>query len=225
MFRYGDGNEGLILDADVGDGSPNPSFVVSDFHDMRPFNMTSAQLIAGGIPVQVAVTSGDDVDGATGVWTIDALNFTTYVGGYLIAEGMAEPENNGTFPITAGGDGTVTVGESLSFHEPVDETVPDTAYIYAVPPNTLKGTWKVEVSNNFVPANGGTSYGQPPQYGKWTDITSQYSPAIAAVDTAAPTSYSQYTQAELAGRTIRYSFTRTAGDGHVMAIVFSKSNG
>lgn len=71
---------------------------------------------------------------------------------------------------------------------------------------TLTGSWKVEVSNDYTPASTGTNYGQVAgNAGKWSDITSAFSPAIAAVTDNS----SQFAQMDIRARAIRVTFTPT----------------
>lgn len=87
---------------------------------------------------------------------------------------------------------------------------------------TLDGDWKVEVSNNYTPAGNGT-YGQPPEQGTWTDITTSFDPTIAAVVNAS----NQWCQADIGFRAIRVTFTPSgvAGTGDVTVIQYAKQVG
>lgn len=230
--RYGNGSEGQILTVSVGDGDPLPAVAVSEPHDLRGLNITCAQLFVTGIPEQVPVADADDIDGSAGEWNFAGFDFTDFDGGWLYVANNPVPENNGWFPIVTGEDGTVETDLSMNHADPVDQTFDDDSalvtYVLAFPPSDIEGTWTVELSNDFVPANGGTSYGQPAGPGRWTDITGQFVPNFSAVDPADESSLNQYAQAELAARTIRFVFTRTTGgaDGAVAtAVVFSKSQG
>lgn len=230
--RYGNGSEGEVLAMDVGDGDPLPAVAVSHPHDLRGLNVTCVQLFVTGIPEQVPVADADDVDATAMEWNFDGFDFTDYDGGWLYVSGNPVAANNGWFQIVTGSDGTVETEASMDHTEPEDQTFDtDTAgvtYVLAYPPSDIEGSWSVELSNDFVPANGGTSYGQPAGPGRWTDITNQFSPTIVDVDPTNEDSLNQYVQAELAARTIRYVFARStggAGGARATAIVFSKSQG
>lgn len=86
----------------------------------------------------------------------------------------------------------------------------------------LEGDWTIEVSNNYTPAGNG-SYGQPPEQGTWTDITSSFEPTISAVTAAS----NQWAQADLGFRAVKVTFTPSgvAGSGDVTAIQYSKQVG
>lgn len=76
------------------------------------------------------------------------------------------------------------------------------------------GTWTVEASNDYAPESGGGSYGQPPNAGTWTDVTAQWTPAVAGVTANG----SQIIQSPTAGcgyRHIRVKLTRTGGTSAV----------
>lgn len=85
--------------------------------------------------------------------------------------------------------------------------------------NHITGTWKIEVSNNYFDAkapNLGQGTSRFPV--KWTDITSQFSPAIT---NPAGSDLSQYVQAyPLVARWLRVTFTRSAGSG-LMTVTYS----
>lgn len=84
---------------------------------------------------------------------------------------------------------------------------------------TLDGAWKIEVSNDYSGA-GGSAMGQAPNTGTWTDITSAFSPAIAAVAHGTAATQNQYIQCNpLGARAIRATFTGSAGTGAVQAII------
>lgn len=86
----------------------------------------------------------------------------------------------------------------------------------------LEGAWTISVSNNYTPAGNGT-YGQPPEQGTWTDITSSFVPAIAAVTAAS----NQWAQADLGFRAIKVTFTPSgaSGEGDVTVIQYAKQVG
>jgi hypothetical protein len=89
--------------------------------------------------------------------------------------------------------------------------------------NNVTGTWKIEVSNNYVSPKVpslGQVQGRFPA--KWTDITSQFSPAIAN-PSGAP--LSQYVQAyPLVARWLRVTFTRSGSSGLITATYSGKGN-
>lgn len=82
----------------------------------------------------------------------------------------------------------------------------------------LIGDWTVKVSNNFVP-DGSSSYGSPPNPGRWVDITSAFSPTIASVVDATPATRAQFAQADVRCRSIQVTFTPRSGYGTVDAQV------
>lgn len=81
---------------------------------------------------------------------------------------------------------------------------------------TAAGDWTFEASNNFQP-EGIASYGQVPTSGDWSDVTALFSPA--AVTTAS----NQFKEANIRARSIRATFTPSAGAGTVRANVNAKS--
>lgn len=91
---------------------------------------------------------------------------------------------------------------------------------------TVDGTWQVLVSNDYVPNNGGTVYGSPANAGHWTDITSQFTPAIATVAHGTQATTAQYVQASpLDARTLIVVFRPSAGAGKVSVHAYAKSQG
>jgi hypothetical protein len=91
------------------------------------------------------------------------------------------------------------------------------------------GAWKVEVSNDYDPAEtGGPPYGQVPgtqssttaaSTAHWSDITSGFSPSIAAVTAAS----SQPIQMTVGFRAIRFTYTPATGTANAIVIAFGKS--
>lgn len=93
------------------------------------------------------------------------------------------------------------------------------------------GNWKVEASNNFIPAIssspvGGSSsgsYGSPANAGDWDDVTALFSKptTIAAVTNNG----SQYVQADphIDARHIRVTFTPASGSGSVSVQCYRKN--
>lgn len=91
------------------------------------------------------------------------------------------------------------------------------------------GAWKVEVSNDYEQGEaGGPPYGQVPGQttaalaaaaAHWSDITSGFSPAIAAVAAAS----SQAIQLNVGFRTIRFTYTPATGTANAILIFFAKS--
>src|SRR3982750_2774878 len=59
----------------------------------------------------------------------------------------------------------------------------DSVGMQLISTGTVAGNWKVEVSNDFVPSTNGSVYGAVTATGNWTDITSEFSPTIAAATT------------------------------------------
>jgi hypothetical protein len=82
--------------------------------------------------------------------------------------------------------------------------------------STVAGSWKVEVSNDYSGAGGG-NFMQPPTAGDWVDITSAFSPSIAAVTSGGSSQFVQ--MGPLSCRTIRVTFTPTSGAGNVRASI------
>lgn len=70
------------------------------------------------------------------------------------------------------------------------------------------GTWLIEASNNWAPDPG--ELGQPANAGNWTDVTSLFTPAPAAV-TANSTQIVEPTRVPNGWRALRITLTRTGG--------------
>lgn len=87
---------------------------------------------------------------------------------------------------------------------------------------TVSGSWKIEVSNDYV-IGGSGGYGQAQNAGTWSDITTAFFPAIAAV-VSGVSGENQYVQAEICTRAIRYTFTPTSGTGTAKAIGCMKAH-
>ena len=90
---------------------------------------------------------------------------------------------------------------------------------------TVAGAWKVEVSNDYVTANIRPVTNNGPQAAAtahWTDITSQFSPAIT---NPAGSATSQFVQMyPFVGRSVRVTFTPASGAGNAYATYFAKGN-
>jgi hypothetical protein len=78
--------------------------------------------------------------------------------------------------------------------------------------STLAGSWKIEVSNDS--HLGLTANAQ------WSDITSAFTPTIAAVLSGASSQYVQC--APIYARAIRASFTATSGSGDAVGSVMAQ---
>jgi len=178
------------------------------------------QLVTEDLREEITVETGDEVDAATDTFTFDGFDFTGLEGAFVVISGAAEAGNNGSWEVTTGADGSF---ESAGATGLVDEEFdPDTVTVYILrSDDPATGTWKIEVSNNYVnPKLPGLS-----QFGgrdtKWSDITSQFTPAIASVTAAS----SQYVQAyPLVARQLRVTFTPTAGLGYITVTYSAKGN-
>jgi hypothetical protein len=83
--------------------------------------------------------------------------------------------------------------------------------------STLHGDWKVEVSNDY---SDGLLNAQA-LAGRWSDITSQFSPAIVTVTAAS----NQYVQLDpFAGGALRFTFTPSSSSGTISVCGFGKTN-
>ncbi len=186
--------------------------------DMREFDSVGAQLIAEFAITTVEAANTDAVVASSKTWTISGLTFTGLTGATIRVSGAANAGNNGDFVISSVSSAHVAVTSTASGL--VTETFTNAVEVSLVRTDSPPaGTWKIEVSNNFVPNTNGSVYGQPPTAGTWTDITSAFSPTISSVTTAG----SQYVQADLTARDIRWTFTPTSGRGTAIVRRFCKS--
>lgn len=86
---------------------------------------------------------------------------------------------------------------------------------------TVAGTWKVEVSNDYSSVLR-PALDQLPNTGLWTDVTSQFSPAITNPAGSATNQFCQ--MYPFVGRSVRVTFTPSSGAGNVYATYFAKGN-
>jgi hypothetical protein len=212
-MRQGDSKDAEILNTFTDETDD----VVTSGDDMRSFDSVGAQLITEDAEEEIAVETGDSADQATDTLAFAGFDFTGLEGATIRVEGAAEAGNNGDHIITTGADGSAVCAASTFTDETFDPDTVTATLIHTEDP--LLGDWFVEVSNNFVPASNGTVYGQVSNAGTWTDITSEFTPSIATVTAAG----SQYAQADLTARAIRYGFTPTGGQGTLIVRRFKKS--
>ena len=209
--RKGDSDDAEIMNEAFDDTTA----IVTSGDDMREFDSVGAQLIVDFNEETFAGSASDSADVSDQGFVITEFDFTGLTGATLVIEGSAD--NDGEYEIT-----TVNSATSIDT-DPVpagDETFTDAVRFTVIrtddPP---AGAWTIEVSNNFVPETNGTVYGQVPDAGDWTDITSEFSPSIALV----ATEDSQYVQADLTARDIRFTFTPSSGQGIAKVRRFCKS--
>lgn len=185
-MRHGDGDDATILDQDFTDTTA----ATTDGDDCRDIDSVGVQLIAGYLEEGFSGSDSDSVVAATDTWTLTEFDFTGLVGATIRVTGTAS--NDGDHVIT-----NVTSAHVIrtTASTTVDETFTAAMRVTVIhtedPP---VGTWKIEVSNDFVPDTNGTVYGQVSASGTWTDITSQFSPAIAAVTSTFGAANNQYAQ-------------------------------
>jgi hypothetical protein len=175
--------------------------------DMRGYNRIGMQLVTENAVDPVVIGASDtSVVASTKTFTIAGYDFTGKTNAIIHIRGdVAHAGNNGDFVVSSVTSAHVVVCTTASglANETFDPTTTTITVERADAP--LTGDWKVEVSNDFVPAGNG-SYGQSPQAGRWTDITAAFTPAIDAVTDVSD----QYIQADLSVRSIRATFTPTA---------------
>ena len=216
-IRHGDGDDAEILNEDFTDTTA----VTTDGDDVRDVDSVGVQLIVDFLHDDpVAGSSSDGVVSGTKTWTLTEYTFTGLTGATIRISGATNTGNNGDFVISSVTSAHVIVTSTASGL--VTETFTSALRIEVIHTETAAvptGDWKVEVSNNFVPATNGTVYGQVTQAGDWTDITDQFSPSIAAVTTAG----SQYVQADITARALKYTFTPSDGEGTARVLRFAKS--
>jgi hypothetical protein len=189
--------------------------IVSSGDDMREFDSVGAQLIVDYNQTEFSGSDSDSVDDSSKTWTLTEFTFTGMEGATIRVEGSATSDGDYEIDTVTSAHVIVTL-TGPGADETFDNALRVTVIRTDDPP---AGDWKIEVSNNFVPETNGTVYGQVPNAGDWTDITSQFSPVIAAVIDED----SQYVQADLTARDIRYTFTPSSGQGIVKLRRFCKS--
>lgn len=81
----------------------------------------------------------------------------------------------------------------------------------------FEGTLLIEASNNYAPSSGGTSYGQSPYAGDWTDVTALFSPTPVNI-TANGSQMIQPIDKLCGWRHLRVTVTRTAGTSVVLDV-------
>ncbi len=183
--------------------------------DMREYDSVGAQLISEFASTEFTADDTDDVTALTKTWNIAGYTFTGQEGATLRVSGSETSDGDYEIDTVTSAHIIVTVtgpADDEGFTDAVEFTVLRTDD----PPT---GDWKVEVSNNFVPNTNSTVYSQPSNAGDWTDITTEFSPSITGVTTAG----SQYVQADLTARDIRWTFTPSAGQGTAIVRRFCKS--
>jgi hypothetical protein len=212
---YGAGNECYFmanLQDYTGPVSGTDSVESRNLIAMARHDIIGAQLCVDPYTADVTVEAGDDVVASTHVWSFAGFDFTGLTSGTITVAGSED--NDGTYNIVSGGDGTVTTDGTQ-----IDETFdPDEVTVTVTYP-LLEGAWTVSINNAFTPESLSGDFGQTPgNSGRDTDITTAFSPAIAAVDTSDADSYSQYVQATICVRSVKFQFTATSGWGYPMVI-------
>lgn len=100
----------------------------------------------------------------------------------------------------------------------------DSVGLQLISTGTVAGSWKIEISNNYVPQQNSNSYGQvsataDTAEGTFTDVTALFLIAAAgtAIAAAAGSATSQYAQPRdfIRCRCLRVTFTPTSGAGNV----------
>ena len=214
-MRHGDGDDNVVIPVTT---FSNTTAIVSDGDDMRDIDSVGVQLIAGFKADSFSGSASDSLVAGTKTWTLSEYDFTGLTGATIRVTGAVSSGNNGDFVISSVTSAHVIVTTTATglvnatFTAALRVTVLHTED----PP---QGNWKIEVSNDFVPATNGTVYGQYPNPGTWTDITSEFNPSIDAVTTAG----TQYAQMDITARSLRYSFTPTDGLGTITVTRFGKS--
>jgi hypothetical protein len=158
----------------VPDGSTAPIELILE---VPTTDRVSVQAIwsAGVLSVPVAVADGDDVDVDAGVatWTFAGGAFdAAHVGGTITVTGAAEPENNGTFEITAVNSATEIETDDGDL---VDETFVAagmTVTLEYEADGDITGTWSAACSNSYIPHPSDPSE-TPLRAGAWTTITAR----------------------------------------------------
>lgn len=210
-MRKGDSEDAEIMN----EAFTDTTAIVSSGDDMREFDSVGAQLIVDFNESTFAGSDDDSADVSDGGFIITEFDFTGLTGVTIRIEGSED--NDGDYVVsTVNSANDVDTTPAPAQDETFSDAVRFTILRTDEPP---AGDWSIEVSNNFVPETNGTVYGQPSNAGDWTDITSQFSPSIAPVTTAD----SQYVQADLTARDIRYTFTPTSGQGIAKVRRFAKS--
>src|SRR6188768_408179 len=176
-MRHGDGDDAEVLNETFS----NTTAIVSDGDDQRDVDSIGAQLINDFIETSAVGSDDDSADNSSAQLIITELgDFTGLEGATITIEGSED--NDGEYEIvTVNGANDVEVDPAPPQDETFSDAVTFTLTRTDEPP---AGSWKIEVSNDFVPQTNGTVYGQIPQSGTWTDITSEFSPSIDTVTTA-----------------------------------------
>lgn len=227
--QLGQGRNAYTLDVAVADTA---------VHISKPTHLGHArgigyQLVTEGTARRFVGGGADAVVASTHTWTLaNGVFATTDVGGKFIVQqsvlnngsmGAGYGQDGGlgilqynVYNITARTSATVIVTDGTQ----TDETFTTATTFIVVPPGTLDGAWTIEVSNNYSPEGG--TFGQAPTEGTetWTDITTAFSPTIAAVDHTSSATRNQFVQAApMAGRVLRCTFKATTGSGKVKVLV------
>lgn len=217
---YGVGNECYFLDpADPISGTD--ALVSTPINAMSTNDIVGAQLVVDDDGRDITHDADDAVVAGTGNWRFDNGAFTAAdIGGTITVAGASNAGNNGTFTILTVPSAThITTATTGLVNETFDADV-TVSLVRA----QLEGAWTIEISNNYTPSSFGGDFGQDPDVaGSWTDITSAFSPTIAAVDTGTASSYSQYVQATICVRAIRFTFTATSGHGYPRVLGLMRS--
>lgn len=211
---YGNGTEGfqaIVIENGSTDVVTFGPFTIIDFDNI------GIQLIGlkAGREIEVNVDEDDGVVQSTKTWTLANGDFTAGdEGDSFVVSGTVS--NDGTYTIDTVVDShTFTTVEAPG----ADETFGRSAlfWITDVDIPSLVGTWGVQVSNSFTPSASGLDYSQDSGFrGRWTDITTQFSPTIATLvsTTGIADTTGQYIQANpMATRCIRVQFTPNGSTG------------
>jgi hypothetical protein len=221
-YTYGDGGDSVALSK----AFTTTAALASDIVDMRDYDGVALQLIVNLQVDTVSVDAGvDNVVASTKVFSFANYTFTGLVGATITISGAANSGNNGSFVISAVTTHTATCSTASGL---VNETFGAGVTVTVTHSETAAkptGTWTVAMSNNYTPASNGSSYGQAPSQGDFTDCSALFSSpaAIASVTDHG----SQFVQppGHFSARSFQITFTPSGGKGTAIALVYCKSWG
>ena len=205
--------------------SGQTSEIASPWRPIPTMTRVGIQLISeGDRRVFSANGTTDAVVGGSTTWTIAGGAFVAGdVGGFLVVRGTVS--NDGIYTISSRTSSTVIVTSGAAA---TDETFTAAATFSVIPPGAVAGTWMIRVSNDY---NDGRAIGELGAVGRETvmtdtlahitDITSQFSPSIAAVVAATASTRNQYVVMTPPGaRMLQVAFLPVStGAGRIYAIV------
>ncbi len=208
-LKFGANTEGFLINQSITVGTT----ALEAIFPLDEIDFASFQLVTENYTRSLTITNTDHVVASTKTWTFATGGFTSLdVGATFAVAGATHSGLNTSFVVASVTNATTIVSVASPSN---DETFNAAAVTVSVTDAPLTGAWTVLISNDY-----SVQYIQPANAGHWADITSQLTPAIAAVTVASD----QFVQlAPIAARTAKVVFTPATKRGLVSVFVYGRA--